>query len=560
VVDVAGILVRDARGQILVLQRPDGSWDVPKGLVKSTESPIQTARRETREETGLRPKLSGETASVTYRGDQIWIFDGVATGRVRLSDEHIGYDWVSADKAVSILFPPLRKVVSKLREGNMNEERELNPDGTTSCGVFLPIPFDMGKDFPDKWHEDDSVPHLTILYAGDLTPAEFKKLVKVVRVACTHIRPFEADLRYFREFQNAKGQRIPHMRPSYKVSMRLASIHGILRRAAEAEGLKIAHTYGERGNDGLPYEIRYTAHATLAYLDPESTGPYYGPRPTGSWWVNELEVWGHEQVRVPLGRNRYNQPTGLRKDPVAIHYPMAVPDVAKEDVNLSRTPLLIEGEINELRDSCLNCIRKHLGQAAALMDETKQGYPAHRWLAIGHLGEAASEALKKFPKLADEIREHRIKYISNPDYAVPVVELIEKASKLVSEAANEDHKDQITGGIADKSMPSDFDPKELAMGIEVEKEHTNNKKLAREIAMDHLKEIPDYYTRLAKMEKEAGVEESETSLKGGEAHKGTGGSLGAIGRDGTLEWLQMLKDEEAKGRRLKLQRTELDAV
>ena len=68
--------------------------------------------------------------------------------------------------------------------------------------------------------------------------------------------------------------------------------------------------------------------------------------------------------------------------------------------------------------------------------------------------------------------------------------------------------DRVKGGRADGNKPADFDSKQLAMGIEVEKEHTKDEKLAREIAMDHLKEIPDYYTRLKRMEKEAGVGES----------------------------------------------------
>jgi len=50
--------------------------------------------------------------------------------------------------------------------------------------------------------------------------------------------------------------------------------------------------------------------------------------------------------------------------------------------------------------------------------------------------------------------------------------------------------------------------KQLQMGIEVEKEHTDNPKVAERIARDHLKEIPDYYTRLLKMEKEAGLGEA----------------------------------------------------
>lgn len=41
------------------------------------------------------------------------------------------------------------------------------------------------------------------------------------------------------------------------------------------------------------------------------------------------------------------------------------------------------------------------------------------------------------------------------------------------------------------------------MGIEVEKEHTDDEEIAKRIALDHLKEFPDYYTRLKKMEDEA---------------------------------------------------------
>lgn len=48
-----------------------------------------------------------------------------------------------------------------------------------------------------------------------------------------------------------------------------------------------------------------------------------------------------------------------------------------------------------------------------------------------------------------------------------------------------------------------YDPKQLEMGIKVEMEHTNNKEVALCIALDHLVEFPDYYTRLEEMEEEA---------------------------------------------------------
>jgi len=57
---------------------------------------------------------------------------------------------------------------------------------------------------------------------------------------------------------------------------------------------------------------------------------------------------------------------------------------------------------------------------------------------------------------------------------------------------------QITGGMADGHDTKEFDQKELEMGIKIEMEHTNDKKLATEIATDHLKENPKYYTKLKK--------------------------------------------------------------
>jgi len=39
---------------------------------------------------------------------------------------------------------------------------------------------------------------------------------------------------------------------------------------------------------------------------------------------------------------------------------------------------------------------------------------------------------------------------------------------------------------------------ELKVGIAVEMEHTNNPKEAKKIAIDHLKEDPNYYTKLYK--------------------------------------------------------------
>ncbi len=81
-------------------------------------------------------------------------------------------------------------------------------------------------------------------------------------------------------------------------------------------------------------------------------------------------------------------------------------------------------------------------------------------------------------------------------------------------------KDKIKGGKTDKLSIKDVADKhnislkkieiELEIGIKIEMEHTDSEVIAREIALDHLFEFPDYYSRLTKMEKRA---EKELTLE-----------------------------------------------
>jgi len=54
--------------------------------------------------------------------------------------------------------------------------------------------------------------------------------------------------------------------------------------------------------------------------------------------------------------------------------------------------------------------------------------------------------------------------------------------------------------------------KQLAKGMAVEMEHTNDRDKAKEITMDHLSEMGDYYDRLEKMEKPT-VNETKNLIK-----------------------------------------------
>lgn len=61
----------------------------------------------------------------------------------------------------------------------------------------------------------------------------------------------------------------------------------------------------------------------------------------------------------------------------------------------------------------------------------------------------------------------------------------------------------LPGGRAEGRSASEFPKDQLRIGRKVEMEHTNNPRIATEIAKDHLAEIKDYYTRLRRMERQA---------------------------------------------------------
>jgi hypothetical protein len=66
----------------------------------------------------------------------------------------------------------------------------------------------------------------------------------------------------------------------------------------------------------------------------------------------------------------------------------------------------------------------------------------------------------------------------------------------------EKSKEKLVGGLGDNKPDSAFNKKELAKGINVEMEHTNNPEIAKEVVKDHLTEFPKgYYSNLDKMEK-----------------------------------------------------------
>lgn len=96
---VVGILRPD--GHLLVLQRPSGRWCLPCGYADIGETPEDTARRETLEETGLNIAqlellLVANTKSdesVAFMWEAVFLARA-ASDKVLLSHEHLAAEWI----------------------------------------------------------------------------------------------------------------------------------------------------------------------------------------------------------------------------------------------------------------------------------------------------------------------------------------------------------------------------------------------------------------------------------------------------------------------------------
>ncbi len=94
-----------------------------------------------------------------------------------------------------------------------------------------------------------------------------------------------------------------------------------------------------------------------------------------------------------------------------------------------------------MRPPCPYCARKHLAQALVLLQEARQGYPEHRWIAIGHLAEASDELIAAINHdmvaIAHEIRDHRKELEISDLYEVPILSLIQRIGEVHDKARSE---------------------------------------------------------------------------------------------------------------------------
>lgn len=98
-----------------------------------------------------------------------------------------------------------------------------------------------------------------------------------------------------------------------------------------------------------------------------------------------------------------------------------------------------------------------------------------------------------------------------------------------------------------KDPDSQFDPEQLAKGVQVEMEHTNNPVIAKQIAKAHLKELPDYYTRLETIEQTPAGKQMTVQGVPIEAEKVEKGRIYPVKPEDVAKEIQRQSPEDIKG-------------
>lgn len=124
----AVIFRRDGTNRYLLLHYEGGHWDFVKGHVEENESEKQTVLRETEEETGITDLtfMEGYRESISYfyrragrrvRKEVVFYLIETRTQEVRISREHVGFDWLTYERAMDRLtYKNARDTLQKAHE------------------------------------------------------------------------------------------------------------------------------------------------------------------------------------------------------------------------------------------------------------------------------------------------------------------------------------------------------------------------------------------------------------------------------------------------------------
>lgn len=160
-------------------------------------------------------------------------------------------------------------------------------DGTSLC-FMVPL----GKDLAAKFPKSEDAPHVTLLFMGDSVkrdPSTLAKMITAAQDVCAGFGEMELELAdevtYFDPTESSDGKRVAKIEV---LCPQLAKLHSALKARLKRDGMDVAHSF------------KFSAHATLAYIEPGTE--YAGKVPAGKWSAKAIELWGYDDpVSLPLG-------------------------------------------------------------------------------------------------------------------------------------------------------------------------------------------------------------------------------------------------------------------
>lgn len=142
--------------------------------------------------------------------------------------------------------------------------------------IYAPLPEEVHSFFPkNRGGDDDAVPHITVLYVGEIADDEVKILKDVLASETQKASPIRCRFGKLKSFPTGK-----YGVPWYvevDAEPELERLHKELRGRLEDAGIKVEHQWRD-----------YVPHATLKYL-PEGE-EYDGAVPSGSFTIKAVEL------------------------------------------------------------------------------------------------------------------------------------------------------------------------------------------------------------------------------------------------------------------------------
>ncbi len=180
--------------------------------------------------------------------------------------------------------------------------------------------------------------------------------------------------------------------------------------------------------------------------------------------------------------------------------------VTKKDHQL---PAWVQSKITRAADY-INTASEYLQSDDGELEESKNPLknPNFEVRKSSGVGALSSDAAKQLGPKAEELRKKAAAKVDLPKLNKEEICLVDK---ILIEMGCDMKPHKSPEEISKKHKVSlGTIQKQLKMGIEVEGEHTKSKEEARSIALQHLDEVPNYYSRLKKVESKKSVSESTT--------------------------------------------------